>query len=93
MVNKNVLDEIGAKISEIVAHSPAKDIERNMRAMMTSMLSRLDMVTREEFEVQQEVLSRTRAKLNELEDKVSELERQLKPTSTSTETGDTNYEG
>ncbi|MCO6428451.1 accessory factor UbiK family protein [Nitrosomonas communis] len=93
MVNKNVLDEIGAKISEIVAHSPAKDIERNMRAMMTSMLSRLDVVTREEFDVQQEVLKRTRAKLTELEEKVAALESQLKPASSDTGAGDTNYEG
>lgn len=93
MVNKNVLDEIGAKISEIVAHSPAKDIERNMRTMMTSMLSRLDVVTREEFDVQQEVLKRTRAKLTELEEKVAALESQLKPASSDTGAGDTNYEG
>lgn len=93
MINKNILDEIGTKISEIVAHSPAKDIERNMRAMMTSMLSRLDMVTREEFDVQQEVLKRTRAKLTELEEKVAALESQLKPTSSNNVTSDTSYEG
>lgn len=93
MVNKNVLDEIGAKISEIVAQSPAKDIERNMRAMLTSMLSRLDVVTREEFDVQQEVLKRTRAKLTELEEKVAALENQLKPTTSDTVAGDANYEG
>ncbi|SDY69613.1 accessory factor UbiK family protein [Nitrosomonas sp. Nm58] len=93
MINKNVLDEIGAKISEIVAQSPAKDIERNMRAMLTSMLSRLDVVTREEFDVQQEVLKRTRAKLTELEEKVAALENQLKPTTSDTVVGDANYEG
>jgi BMFP domain-containing protein YqiC len=93
MINKNVLDEIGAKISEIVAQSPAKDIERNMRAMLTSMLSRLDVVTREEFDVQQEVLKRTRAKLTELEEKVAALENQLKPTASDTVAGDANYEG
>lgn len=93
MVNKNVLDEIGTKISEIIAQSPAKDIERNMRAMLTSMLSRLDVVTREEFDVQQEVLKRTRAKLTELEEKVAALENQLKSTVSDTITSDTNYEG
>lgn len=93
MVNKNVLDEIGTKISEIVAQSPAKDIERNLRAMMTNMLSRLDVVTREEFEVQQEVLKRTRAKLTELEEKVAVLENQLKPSTSETTASDANYEG
>lgn len=93
MVNKNVLDEIGTKISEIIAQSPAKDIERNMRAMLTSMLSRLDVVTREEFDVQQEVLKRTRTKLTELEEKVAALENQLKTTTSNTTTSDTNYEG
>lgn len=93
MVNKNVLDEIGTKISEIVAQSPAKDIERNLRAMMTNMLSRLDVVTREEFEVQQEVLKRTRAKLTELEEKVAALENQLKPATSETTASDANYEG
>lgn len=93
MVNKNVLDEIGSKIGQIVAQSPAKDIERNMRAMLTSMLSRLDVVTREEFDVQREVLKRTREKLDELEEKVAALENQLKPTASGTVTSDTNYEG
>ena len=93
MVNKNVLDEIGSKISQIAAQSPAKDIERNMRAMLTSMLSRLDVVTREEFDVQREVLKRTREKLTELEEKVAALESQLKPTTSSSVTTDSNYEG
>ncbi|SFI92953.1 accessory factor UbiK family protein [Nitrosomonas sp. Nm34] len=92
MVNKNVLDEIGSKISEIIAQSPAKDIERNMRAMLTSMLSRLDVVTREEFDVQQEVLKRTRAKLTELEEKVAVLENQFKATTSATTTSEVNYE-
>ncbi|SFM15303.1 accessory factor UbiK family protein [Nitrosomonas communis] len=92
MVNKNVLDEIGSKISEIIAQSPAKDIERNMRAMLTSMLSRLDVVTREEFDVQQEVLKRTRAKLTELEEKVAALENQLKATTSVTTPSEVNYE-
>ena len=92
MVNKNILDEIGSKISEIIAQSPAKDIERNMRAMLTSMLSRLDVVTREEFDVQQEVLKRTRAKLTELEEKVAALEDQLKVTKSTTTPSEVNYE-
>jgi BMFP domain-containing protein YqiC len=77
MLNKNVLDEIGSKVNEILANSPAKDIERNMRTMLTGVFSRLDLVTREEFDVQQEVIKRTRIKLAELEEKVNRLESQL----------------
>lgn len=80
MLNKNVLDEIGSKVNEILANSPAGDIEKNMRTMLSGVFSRLDLVTREEFDVQQEVIKRTRVKLAELEDKVRQLEEQLLPT-------------
>jgi len=79
MLSKNVLDEIGSKVNEILGSSPAKDVEKNMRAMLTSAFSRLDLVTREEFDVQQEVIKRTRIKLAELEEKVRKLEQQLNP--------------
>ncbi|HMU63554.1 MAG: accessory factor UbiK family protein [Nitrosomonas sp.] len=95
MLNKNILDEIGTKINEVIAHGPAKDIEKNLRTILTSMISKLDLVTREEFDVQQEVLKRTRAKLTELETKVAALEGQLKPSpsETGTATSDSNYDG
>ncbi|HNO20019.1 MAG TPA: accessory factor UbiK family protein [Nitrosomonas sp.] len=95
MLNKNILDEIGTKINEVIAHGPAKDIEKNLRTILTSMISKLDLVTREEFDVQQEVLKRTRAKLTELETKVAALEGQLKPSpsETGTVTSDSNYDG
>lgn len=93
MLNKNILDEIGTKINEVIAHGPAKDIEKNLRTLLTSMLSKLDLVTREEFDVQQEVLKRTRSKLAELETKIAQLENQLKPIGTETTTADSNYDG
>ncbi|MBK7352521.1 MAG: accessory factor UbiK family protein [Nitrosomonas sp.] len=93
MLNKNILDEIGTKINEVIAHGPAKDIEKNLRAILTSMLSKLDLVTREEFDVQQEVLKKTRTKLTELEAKVALLENQLKPSETGTAASDSNYDG
>ena len=74
MLNKNVIDEINAKVSEILQNSPAKDIEKNVRVMLSGAFSRLDLVTREEFDIQQEVLQRTREKLTALETKVAELE-------------------
>jgi hypothetical protein len=67
MVNQNLIDELSAKIRELVARTPARDIETNMRAMLSSMFERLDLVTRHEFDVQTELLSRTREKLAQLE--------------------------
>ncbi len=77
MSNPKILDEIGAKVSELLANSPAKDIEKNARALLASGFSKLDLVTREEFEVQREVLTRTREKLADLEHRVARLEAEL----------------
>lgn len=77
MLNKKVLDEIGSKVTEILEHSPAKDIEKNLKVVLSGAFSRLDLVKREEFDVQQEVLLRTREKLTALESKVAALEEQL----------------
>jgi BMFP domain-containing protein YqiC len=55
-------------------HSPAKDLEANLRAMLLQGFAKLDLLTREEFELQTEVLARTRAKLEALEKRVAELE-------------------
>ena len=74
MLNQKVLDEISSKIKELIAQSPAKDVEKNLRAMLQSLFSKLDLVTREEFDVQQEVLVRTREKLSVLEARMNELE-------------------
>ena len=76
MLNPKFFDEISAKLSEAVANSPAKDIEKNMRALMTQGFSKLDLVTREEFDAQSQLLSRTRQKLDELEARVAALEAQ-----------------
>ena len=63
------------KLGEILKQSPAKDIEHNVKAGVTAMLGKLDMVSREEFDVQTEVLARTRAKLEALEARLAELEK------------------
>ena len=70
VTNQKLLDEIGGKIKDVLAQSPAGDIEKNLRAVLQSAFARLDLVTREEFDVQ-----RTREKLEALEKKVAELER------------------
>ena len=68
------LDELNKKVGELIAGSPAKDIEKNLRALLSCAFSRLDLVTREEFDVQQEVLGRTRDKLQQMEARVAALE-------------------
>lgn len=68
------LDEIGAKLAELAANSPVGDIEKNARALLGSAFSKLDLVTREEFDIQREVLAQTRQRLADLEHRVAELE-------------------
>jgi BMFP domain-containing protein YqiC len=73
----NFFNDLQGKINQAIENSPAKDIERNMKAMMTQGLSKLDLVTREEFDIQAQVLAKTRAKLEALEARVAELEARL----------------
>ncbi|MES2370562.1 MAG: accessory factor UbiK family protein [Pseudomonadota bacterium] len=70
------INDLVGKLGEVMKQSPAKDIEQNLKAGVTSMLGKLDMVSREEFDVQTEVLTRTRAKLAQLEARLIELEKQ-----------------
>ena len=75
MLDPKFLDDLSQKMSALIAASPAKDIEKNAKAMLSGMLSRLDLVTREEFDVQTQVLARTREKLLALEARVDALEK------------------
>ncbi len=74
MLNPKLLDELSARAASLLAATPAGDIEKNLRAVMASLFAKLDLVTREEFDVQREVLARTREKLTQLEARVAELE-------------------
>jgi ubiquinone biosynthesis accessory factor UbiK len=78
MPNTSPLEDLSARIREFLAASPAKDLEKNVRALLTAAFAKLDLATREEFEVQTQVLSRTREKLAELERRVVELEARLR---------------
>ena len=79
MFDTKFIDEINAKISEVIAASPAKDIEKNMKAMMMSMFTKMDLVTREEFDRHVQVLQRTREKLDALEARLAQQEAAPKP--------------
>jgi hypothetical protein len=76
-MDQKLLDEINEKIRSVMAQSPAADLEKNMRAMLAAMFARLDLVTREEFDVQRQVLMRTREKLAGLEARLAELESRI----------------
>ena len=76
MNNPRFLDEITARLNEAAANSPLKDFEKNARALLGQGFAKLDLVTREEFDVQCELLARTRQKLDELEARVAAFEAQ-----------------
>ena len=78
MLNNEKLSEISNKIREIVKDSPLPDIEKNIDALLKGMFTKMELVTREEFDVQTEVLKRTRQKLEELEKKLSQIEARKK---------------
>lgn len=77
MDKPNFFNDLQAKINQAIENSPAKDIEKNVKAMLSQGFSKLDLVTREEFDVQAQVLAKTRAKLEALETRVAELEALL----------------
>ncbi|MCU0841704.1 MAG: accessory factor UbiK family protein [Thiobacillaceae bacterium] len=74
MIKQKLFDEFTARISEVLAASPARDVEKNLKASLAAMFARLDLVTREEFDVQAQVLTRTRERLAELEGRLARLE-------------------
>ena len=72
---QRVATEMQNKVSEAIRNSPAKDLEKNVRTMMTQGFQKLDLVTRDEFDLQAKVLAKTREKLTALEAKVAEIEK------------------
>lgn len=73
----DVFNDLQNRVSELLKNSPARDVERNVRAMLSQGFSKLELVTREEFDAQTQVLVRTRQRLEELERRVAELEQKL----------------
>jgi BMFP domain-containing protein YqiC len=78
IVDKNIIDELAGKLADAVPgdlRALRSDIENNFRSLLQSALDKLDLVTREEFEVQRKVLERTRTKLERLESELEEFQR------------------
>ena len=76
MLNQKFFEDMSAKLGEIAANNPARDFEKNARALLAQGFEKLDLVTREEFDVQAQVLARARQQLTVLEARVAELEVQ-----------------
>ena len=72
---QSIANDMQTKVGDAIRQSPAKDLEKNVRGLMTQGFQKLDLVTREEFDLQTQVLAKTRAKLEELEAKVNALEK------------------
>ena len=77
-MSKKLLDDLQAKLGQLMSASPAKDIERNIRAVLTQAISRLDVATAEEYDVQKLLISRLENKILSLEARLSELEHKLR---------------
>jgi ubiquinone biosynthesis accessory factor UbiK len=79
MIDRRLFEELGERINEAFRSSPAADLEKNLKALLLAWFDRLDLVVREDFEVQKKLLERAQAKLAELESRIGELEARQKP--------------
>lgn len=82
MFDHKTIDDLADRISSAIPpglHNFKDDMEKNVHALLQSGLSKLDLVSREEFEVQKAVLAKTRARLEALEKQVAELEKSIQP--------------
>jgi len=78
MFNRDSLDQLAQQIGGMFNTQPiSEEVQRNLRALIQSALSRMDVVTRDEFDAQAAVLAQTRAKLDQLEIQLNELAQQL----------------
>lgn len=71
------LEDLQKNLSDLIARSPAADLERNVKAMMGQAFTRMDLITREEFDVQNELLARARERVDQLDAQVRQLETRL----------------
>ena len=81
MLSADKLNEISNKIKEVASGSPLGDVEKNMYALLKGVFTKMELVSREEFDVQAEVLRNTRQKLEQLEAKIAALEAQYQAVS------------
>ena len=75
-MNTKFIEDLNARIVTFLQQTPIADVQKNLKAMLASSFAQLDLVTREEFDIQAEVLKRTRENLRALEARVAALEAQ-----------------
>lgn len=80
MLNSPQLQDLSNKIKDLIKSSPLEDMDKNIHALIKGALTKMELVTREEFDVQTEVLRHARAQLAQLESKLAELEEKIKQT-------------
>ena len=78
MLNKEQIQNLSNKIRQTIKDSPVSDMEDNINALLKSTFTKMNLINREEFDVQTEVLKKTRSKLEALEEKIVALEQKLK---------------
>jgi len=71
---QSMAEDVQKKVADAVKDSPAKDLEKNVRGLMNQGFQKMDLITRQEFDIQIQVLAKTREKLEALEAKVAALE-------------------
>jgi len=75
MLDPKIFEDLTTRLSTLIAASPAADIEKNAKALLASFFAKLDLVSREEFDIQTQVLLRTREKIKALEARLDAIER------------------
>lgn len=75
MINTQILEDLHSRVTSLLANGPTKDLEKNAKAMLAGVFNKMDLVTREEFDIQTQVLAKTREKLKALEARVEALEK------------------
>ncbi|MDC0183051.1 accessory factor UbiK family protein [Nitrosomonadales bacterium] len=78
MFKKDEIQNLSNKIKTLVKDSPISDMEDNINALLKSTFTKMDLINREEYDVQIEVLKKTRAKVEALETKIKDIEKKLK---------------
>ena len=76
MIAKEIFEDIAAKVSGVISDSPLKDVEKNAKTAVTAALSHLDVVTREEFDTQQQMIEHLLTEIANLREEIDRLTQQ-----------------
>jgi BMFP domain-containing protein YqiC len=78
MINRTQwLEDLQKNVSDLIARSPAADLERNVKAVMGQAFNKMDLITREEFDIQADMLARARERIEQLTTQLQQLEARV----------------